>query len=393
MNYQFARRLDAAPESFLDRLFAVSRDPEIISFAGGLPMTSLIDVAGIRDAAAAVFADEGEAALQYTTTDGYLPLREFIAERYRSRLGLPATADEIRITNGSQQCLDLIAKIFVDPCSVVGMERPGYLGAIEAFSYYQPRFITVPVTEEGPDMDAFRTLCREEKPAFFYGIPNFQNPSGTSYTETRRRECAECCRETQTLFYEDDAFGELAFDGRPRMPVKAFAPECGVMSGSFSKTVSPGMRIGWIYAPGPVIEKFDAVRQAADLHPNALSQAVMYRYLTTHDYEGHLEQVRRVYQKNCRQMSSLLDELLPDVTHTTPEGGMFMLATMPEGKDSMALFHACLKEKVAVLPGVPFYTQGGGHNTFRLNFSTATEEEIGEGMGRLKRAYQHCGTR
>ena len=194
MNYQFARRLDAAPESFLDRLFAVSRDPEIISFAGGLPMTSLIDVTGIRDAAAAVFADEGEAALQYTTTDGYLPLREFIAERYRSRLGLSATADEIRITNGSQQCLDLTAKIFVDPCSVVGMERPGYLGAIEAFSYYQPRFKTVPVTEEGPAIDDFRTLCREEKPSFFYGIPNFQNPSGTSYTETRRRECAECCR-------------------------------------------------------------------------------------------------------------------------------------------------------------------------------------------------------
>ena len=390
MNYQFARRLDAAPESFLDRLFAVSRDPEIISFAGGLPMTSLIDVAGIRDAAAAVFADEGETALQYTTTDGYLPLREFIAERYRSRLGLHATADEIRITNGSQQCLDLTAKIFVDPCTVVGMERPGYLGAIEAFSYYQPRLKTVQVTDEGPDMVAFRTLCREEEPAFFYGIPNFQNPSGTAYTDAARRECADVCRETCTIFYEDDAFGELAFDGKPRIPVKAYAPEWGIMSGSFSKTVSPGMRIGWIYAPGPVIEKFDAVRQAADLHANALSQAVMYRYLTTHDYEGHLEMVRRVYRNNCRQMCDLLDELLPDVTHTTPEGGMFMLATMPEGKESMALFHACLKKFVAVLPGVPFYAEGGGQDTFRLNFSTATEEEIKEGMDRLKQAYMHC---
>ncbi|KAF1076917.1 PLP-dependent aminotransferase family protein [Methanogenium sp. MK-MG] len=393
MNYQFARRLDAAPESFLDRLFAVSRDPEIISFAGGLPMTSLIDVAGIRDAAAAVFADEGEAALQYTTTDGYLPLREYIAKRYRSRLGIPATADEIRITNGSQQCLDLTAKILVDPCTVVGMERPGYLGAIEAFSYYQPRFKTVEITEDGPDMAAFSSLCREERPAFFYGIPNFQNPSGTAYTDATRRECAECCRETDTIFYEDDAFGELAFDGRPRIPVKAYAPECGVMSGSFSKTVSPGMRIGWIYAPAPVIEKFDAVRQAADLHPNALSQAVIYRYLTTHDYEGHLERVRRVYKKNCRQMCDLLDDLLPDVTHTTPEGGMFMLATMPEGKDSMALFQACLKEQVAVLPGVPFYAEGGGRNTFRLNFSAATEEEIEKGMRQLKQAYQRCGTR
>ncbi|WAI00280.1 aminotransferase-like domain-containing protein [Methanogenium organophilum] len=389
MNYQFARRLDAAPESFLDRLFAVSRDPEIISFAGGLPMTSLIDVAGIRDAAAAVFADEGEAALQYTTTDGYLPLREYIAGRYRSRLGLPATAGEIRITNGSQQCLDLIAKIFVDPSTVVGMEQPGYLGAIEAFSYYQPRIKTVQVTEESPDMKAFSTLCREEKPVFFYGIPNFQNPSGTAYSDAARRTCAEICQETETIFYEDDAFGELAFDGRPRMPVKKYAPECGVMSGSFSKTVSPGMRIGWVYAPGPVIERFDAVRQAADLHPNALSQAVMHRYLTTHDYDGHLRQVRRVYETNCRQMCDLLDDLLTDITHTTPEGGMFMLATMPEGKDSMALFHACLAEKVAVLPGVPFYAEGGGHTTFRLNFSTATEEEIRVGMTRLARAYRN----
>ena len=151
------------------------------------------------------------------------------------------------------------------------------------------------------------------------------------------------------------------------------------------------MRIGWIYAPGPVIEKFDTVRQAADLHPNALSQAIMHRYLTTHDYEGHLRRVRRVYEMNCRQMCDLLDDLLPDVSHTTPEGGMFMLVTMPDGKDSMALFDACLKERVAVLPGVPFYAGGGGHDTFRLNFSTAQEEEIAEGMKRLARAYRHCG--
>ena len=240
-------------------------------------------------------------------------------------------------------------------------------------------------------MAAFSTLCHEEKPAFFYGIPNFQNPSGTAYSDAARRACAACCRETETIFYEDDAFGELAFDGLPRMPVKKYAPECGVMSGSFSKTVSPGMRIGWVYAPEPVIEKFDAVRQAADLHPNALAQVIIHRYLTTHDYEGHLARVRRVYAANCRQMCDLLDDLLPDVTHTTPEGGMFMLATMSAGRDSMALFDACLKERVAVLPGVPFYAEGGGHDTFRLNFSTATEEEITVGMGRLAQAYRHCG--
>ena len=195
MNYRFAGRMGRAPESFLEKLFRVSAVPGVISFAGGLPGTAYIDVEGIGEAAREVFADEGRTALQYTTTDGYLPLREFIADRYRRRLGLPATPEEIQIVNGSQQCLDLVAKIFLDPGDAVGMERPGYLGAIEAFSLYEPVVHSVPLEEDGPDLAAFASLIRDHAPTFFYGIPNSQNPSGTTYSEGKRRAVAEILEE------------------------------------------------------------------------------------------------------------------------------------------------------------------------------------------------------
>ena len=182
MTFAFSRRIQHAPVSFLGELFRVSSDPSIISFAGGLPSSDLIDTEGLSSAAQDVFRTNPRTALQYSTTDGYRPLREYIADRYRSRLGIPATADEIQITNGSQQCLDLFAKIFLDPGNRVGMERPGYLGAIEAFSLYEPDFVTVPLDPEGPDPVAFRKMIKDTPVKFFYGIPNCQNPSGCTYS-------------------------------------------------------------------------------------------------------------------------------------------------------------------------------------------------------------------
>jgi len=386
MNYRFAGRMGRAPESFLEELFRVSAVPGVISFAGGLPGSAYIDVTGIREAALEVFADEGRTALQYTTTDGYLPLREFIADRYRRRLGLPATPEEIQIVNGSQQCLDLVAKIFLDPGDVVGMERPGYLGAIEAFSLYEPVVHSVLLEEDGPDLAAFASLIRDHAPKFFYGIPNSQNPSGTTYSEGKRRAVAEILEGTETVFYEDDAFGELFFDGKPRPPVKRYLPDQTVISGSFSKIVAPGMRIGWIYAPAPVLREFNVAKQAADLHSNFLCQVILHRYLSTHDLDAHVARVAAVYGANCRLMCELLDDLMPaGTTHTNPEGGMFMTATLPEGVSSMEVFSEGVMEGVAVLPGVPFYVGGGGEDTIRLNFSAAGEEEIAEGMHRLAR--------
>jgi 2-aminoadipate transaminase len=384
MEYRFARRMGCLPPSFLGELFRVSAQPGIISFAGGLPGTEHIDVEGLARASCEVMEEEGGSALQYSTTDGYLPLREYIADRYRRRLGITARADEIQIVNGSQQCLDLVAKILVDPGDAVGMERPGYLGAIEAFSLYEPVIHTVPLTDAGPDLDLFSDLLARQSPRFFYGIPNSQNPSGRTYTEEYRKGIAELLEGKDTLFYEDDAFGELFFDGKPRLPVKRFLPEQGIMSGSFSKIVAPGMRIGWMYAPGPVLARFNEAKQAADLHSNFFSQVVLHRYLATTDLDSHVRAVSRAYGEHCRLMCELLDDLMPPgATHTRPEGGMFLLCTLPEGISSMKVFSEGVKKGVAVLPGVPFYVDGGGYDTIRLNFSNASTEAIKEGVARL----------
>jgi 2-aminoadipate transaminase len=383
MTFHFARRIEHAPASFLGELFRVSSDPSIISFAGGLPSSALIDTEGIAAAARDVFTSEPEVALQYSTTDGYRPLREYIAERYKKRLGIPATADEIQIVNGSQQCLDLFAKIFINPGDRVGMERPGYLGAIEAFALYEPTFAAVPLDSEGPDLSAFEAMTKKTPVKFFYGIHNSQNPSGCTYSQDRRRAIAEILEGTDTVFYEDDAFGELFFDGKPRFPVKKYLPEQSVISGSFSKITAPGMRIGWMYAPKEILAAFNTAKQAADLHSNFLCQQILARYLATHDLDCHIQKIVAVYSRQCRLMCDLFDDLMPRLSHTTPEGGMFLTATLPAGMPAIQVFREGIEKKVAVLPGMPFFVDGGGDDTIRLNFSNADEEKIKEGMHRL----------
>lgn len=383
MTFSFARRLGRVPASFLGELFRVSSDPSIISFAGGLPSSALIDTEGIAAAAREVLSDDPAVALQYSTTDGYLPLREFIAERYRKRLGLPATADEIQIVNGSQQCLDLMAKIFLNPGDRVGMERPGYLGAIEAFSLYEPEFAAVPLDSEGPDPVAFQKMLKTGPVKFFYGIPNSQNPSGCTYSQDRRREIAECLQGTDSVFYEDDAFGELFFDNKARLPVKRYLPDQSVISGSFSKITAPGMRIGWMYAPKEILTAFNTAKQAADLHSNFLCQQILSRYLATNDLDTHIRKIVSVYGRQCRLMCDLFDDLMPSLAHTTPTGGMFLTATLPRGLDAMRVFDEGIAQGVAVLPGMPFFVDGGGSDTIRLNFSSPNEEKIKDGMHRL----------
>ena len=386
MQYRFANRLSHAPKSFLNELFRVSSDPSVISFAGGLPSSALIDTEGLKKATFQVMEEDPSTALQYTTTDGFLPLREFIAERYRSRLGIMATAREIQIVNGSQQCLDLFAKIFLNTGDHVGIERPGYLGAIEAFSLYEPLIDTVPLEGDGPELNAFRELITNKKTVkFFYGIPNCQNPSGTTYSLDKRRAIAEIVQESDTVFFEDDAFGELFFDCRPRPPVKKFIPDQAVLSGSFSKIIAPGMRIGWIYAPAGILSQFNIVKQAADLHSNFFCQKILQRYLISNNLDEHIKTIVRAYSKKCQVMCDLLDDLLPQMSHTTPEGGMFLMATLPYGLSSMTVFEKGIKRGVAVLPGLHFYVDGGGSDTIRMNFSTAPEEQIKDGMVRLAR--------
>lgn len=382
--------MSSVPESFLGELFRVSSQPGVISFAGGLPDAARFDLDGLARVAADILAEEGRTALQYTTTDGYLPLRRYIADRYQSRLGLNARPEEIQIVNGSQQCLDLIAKILINPGDHLLIERPGYLGAIEAFSFYEPFFD--PVCQDGsfgPDIESAERLVADHDPAFWYAIPNSQNPSGVTWSEKKRKEIAEILSGSRTLLYEDDAFGELFFDGRPRSPVKKWLFDQTILSGSFSKTIAPGLRCGWVWAPEPVIREFNRAKQAADLHSNLLSQMILARYLTTTDCDTRIRETSRLYGERCRFMEEVLDDQFPSETyHTTPEGGMFLMVTLPPGVSSMDVFTQGIAAGVAVMPGCPFYVDGGGHDTIRLNFSASDEGQIGEGMERLARVFR-----
>jgi 2-aminoadipate transaminase len=384
--YIFAPRMAKTPKSFIREILKVTERPEIISFAGGLPSPSLIDVGGIRTASDAVLEQDGLCALQYSTTEGYLPLRQFIADRYKKRLGLDISPDEILITNGSQQCLDLIGKVLIGAGDHIAIERPGYLGAIQAFSLYEPEFHTVPLMAEGPDTALLDKTCHANPVRLFYGVPNSQNPSGITYSEERRRELAEVLRKKGVLFVEDDAYGELNFSGTSLPSMRTFLPHQTIITGSFSKILAPGMRMGWVVAPPEIMEQLVIAKQASDLHSNYLSQRIAYEYLLHNDIDSHIRKIRAVYRHQRDVMIQMLEEEFPEtVSWTHPLGGMFIWMTLPKGYSSMEVFEQALTENVAVLPGMPFYVDGGGTDTIRLNFSNSTDENIITGMGRLAR--------
>jgi 2-aminoadipate transaminase len=382
--YRFASRMAKTPKSFIREILKVTEDPQIISFAGGLPNPGLIDVDGIARATASVLAQDGHSALQYATTEGYLPLRQFIADRYKKRLGLSISPDEILITNGSQQCLDLIGKVLINPGDHVAIERPGYLGAIQAFSLYEPQFHPIILHEDGPDMAQFAQELDKNPIRLFYGVPNSQNPSGITYSENRRREIGALLAGQDTLFIEDDAYGELSFDGTALPSMRQFLPEQAIITGSFSKILAPGMRLGWVVAPPPIMDQLIIAKQASDLHSNYLSQRIAFEYLLHEDIDERIAGIREAYKQQSGLMVSLIQEMMPEsVTCTHPKGGMFVWMTLPEKVSSMEVFENAIRDHVAVLPGTPFYVDGGGNNTLRINFSNATPDKIRTGIERL----------
>ena len=383
--YPFARRMHTTPKSFIREILKVTEKPEIISFAGGLPNPGLIDVAGLAQAATDVFDNDGRAALQYATTEGYFPLRRFIADRYKKCLGLDISPDDVLITNGSQQCLDLIGKILIDPGDRIAIERPGYLGAIQVFSLYEPAFAPVELGAEGPDPAAFEKIVSSGDGAkLFYGIPNSQNPSGITYSEESRKACADIIEGTRTILVEDDAYGELQFAGKAHTPMKKYLPDQSILTGSFSKIMAPGMRLGWVCAPRLIMDQLVVAKQASDLHSNYLSQRIASRYLEEADLDAHIRRIRAAYREQADSMITAMRDGMPDGVHwTRPDGGMFVWVTLPDGCPAMDVFTGALKKQVAVLPGIPFYVDGGGTNTLRLNFSSTDTGRITEGIERL----------
>ena len=388
-DYSFAMRTQGLKRSFIREILKVTEEPDVISFAGGLPNPTLFPVKEFSAAAARVLAAEGERVLQYSTTEGFPPLRELIAKRYRERKGLQVDASQILITNGSQQGLDLLGKIFIDPGDSVLLERPAYLGAIQAFALYEPEFRTVPLEEDGPDLDRMEEELGDGKksPKLFYAVPNFQNPSGISYSREKRAAVARLLKGSGAVTVEDDPYGELRFIGEELPTLAGMLGERAVLLGSFSKIVAPGIRLGWICAPAQVMERLVTAKQGSDLHSNYFSQRVLYQYLSDNDLDAHIRRIRAAYGAQRDAMVKMLElHCPPEVSWTRPEGGMFLWLTLPGRLDAMELFDRAIKERVAFVPGAPFYVDGGGSTTLRLNFSNSDLARIETGIIRLSKA-------
>ena len=384
MNFPIAERMRKTPRSFIREILKVTEQPDIISFAGGLPNPSAFPVTELAQAAEDVMKEDGVASLQYATTEGFLPLREWVCKRYAKRYKIQVTPEEILITHGSQQSLDLCGKVLIDRNTHVAIERPGYLGAIQAFSLYEPEFYPINLEHDGPDMGGVYQALGGNKCRIFYGVPNSQNPSGVTWSEEKRRKVAEYLEKFETLFIEDDAYGEIRFSEYTPGPVKSWLPDQVVMNGTFSKIISPGMRMGWVCAPKEVMTHIVTAKQATDLHSSIFAQRIIYRYLTEYPIDTYIQKITEKYRMLCDCMVRAIHENLPDsVTFRVPDGGMFLWLTLPAGCSSLEIFNRALEKKVAVLPGIPFYTDGGGENTMRLNFTNSSPEQISEGIKRL----------
>jgi len=386
MTRLFADRMSSVHRSFVREILKVTENPEIISFAGGLPNPRYFPVQEVAQAAEKVLSQCGETSLQYSTTEGYLPLREKIAERYAKK-GVKVSASEILITNGSQQALDLMGKVFLNKGDGVILERPTYLAAIQSFGLFEPVFHSVPLEEDGIDpQELERTLCRNDS-KLFYSVPNFQNPTGITYSRDKLKAVAEKLSESRTVFIEDNPYGDLRFMGEDGPSMRNYLGENAVLLGSFSKIVAPGIRMGWICACEEIMEKLIVAKQASDLHSNYLCQRILDQYLMDNDIERHISKIRRAYKDQRDFMVETMEETFPeDVSFTRPEGGMFLWATLPESMSSLQLFERAIKDKVAFVPGQAFYADGGGSNTMRLNYSNSDKERIFEGITRLAKA-------
>lgn len=383
MDTIFSDRITDVPKSFIREMLKITADPTIISFAGGLPKKNLFPVQELTAATEQVFEIYGRDIFQYSNSEGYQALREYIANNYLKK-GLKVAAKNILITNGSQQGLDLLGKVLLNDGDGVIIEEPGYLGAIQAFSLYKPHFSSVPVSEEGMDLEKLQAVLSEREHKLLYAVPNFQNPSGITYSSKNREGVADLIKEKDVFIVEDDPYGEIRFSGTAKPSFKKYLPEQTILLGSFSKIVVPGFRIGWIVAPDTIYDKLLIAKQASDLHTCHFTQYIIYQYLQKNSIAAHIEKVTETYGEQCQCMMESIDAYFPrNVKYTKPEGGMFLWVTLPEGMSAMDLFNHAVKEKVAFVPGDPFYVNKKGSNTLRLNFSSVDNDTIRTGIQRL----------
>ncbi|MDO5114894.1 MAG: PLP-dependent aminotransferase family protein [Synergistaceae bacterium] len=382
---RYSNRIMNTPSSFIRDILKVTGDPSVTSFAGGLPNPISFPQEALKESACRIIDNEGGKVFQYSMTEGYVPLRQFVADKYNKNFGLSLTPENVLITTGSQQALDLIAKILLNKGDRVIIEEPGYLGAIQAFTMFEPEFLPVTLEEDGLNLEELEEALKKDRVKFAYVVPNFQNPTGLTYTKERREAVFALFDKYDTVLVEDDPYGELRFKGEKLPYIGAGKLAHSVLLGTFSKTVTPGMRLGFIITQDKeLMNHLVTAKQSSDLHTNIFSQYMIADYLAHNEYQKHVDKIIALYKEQAEAMLGAMKEYFPaDVKYTEPEGGMFIWVTLPEGRSALDLFHKAMEKKVAFVPGDPFYCGKSGVNTFRLNYTNSTPEVIREGIRRL----------
>ena len=382
---RYSDRILSTPSSFIRDILKVTQDPSVISFAGGLPNPISFPEEALKESACRIIDNEGGKVFQYSTTEGHLPLRQFVADKYNKNFGLNITPEDVLITTGSQQALDLIAKTLLNKGDRVIIEEPGYLGAIQAFCMFEPEFLPVTLEDDGLDLKKLEEALKKERVKFAYVVPNFQNPTGLTYSKERREAVCALFDRYDTVLVEDDPYGELRFKGEKLPYIGAGRLPHSVLLGTFSKTVTPGMRLGFIITQDKeLMNHLVTAKQSSDLHTNIFSQYMIADYLAHNEYQKHVDKIIALYKGQAEAMLAAMKEYFPaHVKYTEPEGGMFIWVTLPEGQSALDLFHKAMEKKVAFVPGDPFYAGKTNVNTFRLNYTNSTLETIREGIKRL----------
>lgn len=382
MTWTLSQRAQNLTSSAIREILKVTERPEVISFAGGLPSPATFPVDRIQQACDTILTTAPSPALQYGPTEGYLPLREWIA-RNHSVGGHVVSADDVLVTTGSQQALDLLGKVLIDTGSRVLVETPTYLGALQAFSLSQPQFVSVPSDEDGP-LPRELTALDPGNARFMYCLPNFQNPTGRRTPLTRRVEISRIAASTGLLLIEDDPYAALSYGGDPLPSLHSMQPDGVVHLGSFSKVLAPGLRVGYLIAPQALHRKLVQAKQAADLHTPSFTQRIVHEVIKDGFLDAHIPRIRSLYASQCAAMLDALRRHFPaDVSWNTPEGGMFIWVRLPAHIDSMLLLQKAIAENVAFVPGAPFFANEPQANTLRLSFVTVPPAKIEEGIARL----------
>jgi 2-aminoadipate transaminase len=389
---RLARRIRDLRPSAIREILKTTEAPEVISFAGGLPAPELFPVAAVAEAAAAILRDDGPAALQYGTTEGYRPLRQWVAGHLARTVGWSVPPEQVLITSGSQQGLDLLGRVFLDPGDLVLVENPAYLGALQAFRTYEADIVGVPTDDDGIQPDALRRALEggARRPKFIYLIPNFQNPTGCTTSATRRVEIAALAARFGVPLVEDDPYGQLRYNGAaPPALVAQPGAAGGIYLGTSSKILAPGLRVAWLAtANRSLFERLVTAKQAADLHTSSFTQRLVCRWVAQPAaLDAHVGRLRSAYARRRDAMLDALARHFPaGCTWSRPDGGLFLWVRAPAGLDTTRLLPAATAQQVAYVPGEPFWVGPAVRHTLRLNFSNSTEDRIEEGMRRLGRA-------